>query len=134
MSTVLVVDTDRANRELVQAALHSCGHFSLEAEDGLEALRMLSTVRPDLVLSNPTMSGMSGFQLAQSIRADPTISTIPLVFYSPAYIANELTCDAQRDDMNPGIGKNGDLHALIEAVEDALAAAITGPTSDPAPR
>ena len=121
MSTVLVVDDVAVNRDLVQAVLGHHGHDTLEAKGATEALRLLAQQHPDLVLSDVLMPGMSGFELARAIRADPATRTIPVVFYSAAYISGELgALDADTEVLRV-VPKNGDLSALVEAVEDALA-------------
>jgi CheY-like chemotaxis protein len=64
---------------------------------------------------------MSGFELARAIRADPNTRTIPVVFYSASYIAGELGDRDADATVLRVVPKNGDLSALIEAVDDALA-------------
>lgn len=121
MSTVLVVDDVAVNRDLVQAVLGHHGHATLEASGAAEALRLLGQLHPDLVLSDVLMPDMSGFELARAIRADPSTRTIPVVFYSASYISGQLgPLDADTEVLRV-VPKNGDLSALVEAVEDALA-------------
>lgn len=120
MSTVLVVDDLAINRDLVQAVLGHYGHDTIEANGAPEALRLLAEAHPDLVLSDVLMPGMSGFELARAIRADPATRTIPVVFYSAAYLAGELGPQDADTEVLRVVPKDGDLSALIEAVEDAL--------------
>jgi CheY-like chemotaxis protein len=54
----------------------------LEARDGLDALERARCERPDLVLTDVTMPGLDGFQLAERLRRDERTRRIPLVFLS----------------------------------------------------
>lgn len=120
MSTVLVVDDLAVNRDLVQAVLGHHGHNTIEASGATEALRVLAQTHPDLVLSDVLMPDMSGFELARAMRADPAMRTIPVVFYSAAYLAGELGPQDAETEVLHVVPKDGNLSALLEAVEDAL--------------
>src|SRR5664279_4312209 len=120
MAMVLVVDDRPLYRELVRTALGYCGHDTLEAGDGAEALALLRHRQPDLVLADVVMHGMDGYQLARAIRSDPASRGIPVLFYTSSYLAQEDRPVAAAHGVRPIAGKTGDLTALIEAVQDAL--------------
>lgn len=65
---VLVVDDSKLQRKLLTIALKKWGFEVEEAESGAQALRMASAQRPDLVLSDWMMPGMSGLELCQKFR------------------------------------------------------------------
>ncbi len=65
--SVLVVDDETAIRRLVKAALEQAGLRVLEAGDGIEALHVLDTTNPDLVLTDIVMPGMDGIALALEV-------------------------------------------------------------------
>lgn len=65
---VLVVDDSKLQRNLLTLALKKWGFDVLEAESGAEALRLAADQRPDLVLSDWMMPGMSGLELCQRFR------------------------------------------------------------------
>jgi sigma-B regulation protein RsbU (phosphoserine phosphatase) len=65
---VLVVDDSKLQRMLLTLALKKWGFDVLEAESGAEALRLAADQRPDLVLSDWMMPGMSGLELCQRFR------------------------------------------------------------------
>src|SRR4051794_27772435 len=87
MATVLVVDDVAENRDLVTVLLRGHGHETLEANSGLAALDVLARRPADLVLSDVTMPGMDGYQLARHIRSDPATRQIPVIFYTANYLA-----------------------------------------------
>ncbi len=69
---ILIVDDSTAMRMLVTRALRHAGlgdHAHLEARDGAEALVLVQTEAPDLVLSDCNMPNMSGLELLQRLRA-----------------------------------------------------------------
>jgi DNA-binding NtrC family response regulator len=65
---VLVVDDDEDTRELIAQVLLQAGYDVDEAADGFGALSKVSHVRPDVVVTDLRMPGMSGVDLAQRIQ------------------------------------------------------------------
>lgn len=82
ITTVLVVDDDRAFRELVVDILASEGYRLLQASDGTEALRTVAVERVDLVLTDQRMPGLGGLEL---IRRLQVASDAPAVVLMTAY-------------------------------------------------
>jgi len=66
---VLVVDDSKLQRKLLTVALKRWGFDVAEADCGEAALRMAAVCRPDLVLSDWMMPGMSGLELCRKFRA-----------------------------------------------------------------
>jgi DNA-binding NtrC family response regulator len=81
-ATVLVVDDDRAFRELVVDILRAEGYRLLEAADGETALRLAAGEGVDVVLSDQRMPGISGIELTRRLRAG---SEAPAVVLMTAY-------------------------------------------------
>lgn len=67
--TVLVADDDEISRQVLRALLEQRGHAVVEAADGLEAIGLVSTVRPDLVLMDLEMPRLGGLEAARRVRA-----------------------------------------------------------------
>ena len=83
MNTVLVVDDNEINVELLDAML-SDDYIVYKALGGLEALDVLKTIRPDLVLLDIIMPDIDGFEVIQRIKADPMLEKIPVMFVTGA--------------------------------------------------
>ena len=69
---LLIVDDSRAMRMLVRRALRQAGlghHQIEEAGDGVEALALIESWKPDLVLSDWNMPNMDGINLLKQLRA-----------------------------------------------------------------
>jgi two-component system chemotaxis response regulator CheY len=79
---VLIVDDDPATRMLCSVNLQLEGLRVLEAADGDDGLARARFESPDLVVTDVTMPGLDGFQLAEALRRDERTSRIPLIFLS----------------------------------------------------
>jgi CheY-like chemotaxis protein len=65
---VLVVDDNFQNREVAEGHLVGAGYVAIQAESGEEAITMLATSRPDLILLDVLMPGLDGFETCRRIR------------------------------------------------------------------
>jgi len=77
--TVLVVDDNQENLELLQAYLEDMDCRTVPARDGLQALEIIADSAPDLVLLDVMMPKMSGFEVCKRIKNDPKTSDIPII-------------------------------------------------------
>jgi two-component system sensor histidine kinase/response regulator len=78
--TVLVVDDNFQNREVAEGHLVGAGYRAIQAEGGEQALALLQTQRPDLILLDVLMPGLDGFETCRRIRALPSGPRIPILF------------------------------------------------------
>jgi CheY-like chemotaxis protein len=69
--TVLIVDDNPTGRELSEAALKPLGCALIFAEDGEDALGLIRSRRPDLVLLDLRMPILNGYALMHKLRSDP---------------------------------------------------------------
>ncbi|MBF0260464.1 MAG: response regulator [Magnetococcales bacterium] len=76
---VLIVDDEFLQRLPMREALVQYGFRVLEAENGIEALRLLQNEHPDLVISDVVMPRMDGFDLCQTIRRKNGLKQFPIV-------------------------------------------------------
>lgn len=76
---VMVVDDDPRTRLFARSALEPAGFCVLEACDGYEALQLLETHTPDLILLDLLMPGLDGFATCRAIRCHPTAADIPVL-------------------------------------------------------
>jgi CheY-like chemotaxis protein len=87
---VLIVEDDRDTRELLTSVLFGEGFHAVGAEDGLEALHLLRTVRrrapkvPCLVLLDLSMPRLSGIEFRKAQLADPIVGLVPVAVMSGA--------------------------------------------------
>jgi len=90
---VMVVDDEEDIRISVSQVLEICGYEVIEAENGFDCLKQLEQGRPDLVILDIMMPGMSGWDVAARIKENHEWSAIPIVFLT-----------AKGDDMSRGMG------------------------------
>ena len=80
MSTVLLIDDDEDMLLMTGRWLEKAGHQVVKAPSGEEALRLLSEERPDLILLDYAMPGMSGPEVLKEIRSKTEGSPIPVLY------------------------------------------------------
>ena len=79
--TILVVDDEPDTREATALALRRKGYVVVTADDGTDAIRLITDRPPDLAVVNMMLPGASGFQVAQAVK-DATDGRVPVVMVS----------------------------------------------------
>jgi CheY-like chemotaxis protein len=77
--TVLVIDDDHAAADLIQVILENEGYRVLKAFEGKDGLDVALRERPDVVILDLLMPGMSGFAVAQQMKQVPATRNIPII-------------------------------------------------------
>ncbi|MCC6422654.1 MAG: response regulator [Phycisphaerales bacterium] len=77
--TILVADDETHILHVVSLKLRNAGYRVLTAQDGMEALELALHERPDLVITDYHMPQLSGLELCQKLKADPTTTGIPAI-------------------------------------------------------
>jgi two-component system cell cycle response regulator len=80
VATILLVDDERSVRGLVRALLKSQDHAVVEAENGVQALELVSQVQPDVILLDIEMPGLDGYGVLAALRARSDLADVPVVF------------------------------------------------------
>ncbi len=80
LQTLLVVDDNPVNLQLLHKFLSSAGYRVLVAEDGESALTQAAEVLPDMILLDVLLPGMSGFDACRALRRQESTATIPVIF------------------------------------------------------
>ena len=79
MSTVLIVEDNDKNMKLARDVLQAKGYRTLEAVTGEEGVQLALEKRPDLVLMDIQLPGISGIDAFKQIRGDERTARIPVV-------------------------------------------------------
>jgi len=88
---VLVVDDDTDIRDLVGFKLEQAGYEVRTACDGAAALSVVEQWRPDLVVLDVAMPGLTGYEVCKRFRADAAMAAVPVVMLTARNAANYST-------------------------------------------
>jgi two-component system cell cycle response regulator len=76
---ILIVDDNEHNRAILAARLGAHGYATAEACDGVEALEMVGSEAPDLILLDVSMPRMDGLEVCRRLRSDPNVGLVPII-------------------------------------------------------
>jgi two-component system alkaline phosphatase synthesis response regulator PhoP len=82
---IMVVDDEHSTCHLVRTILKSMGHEVMLSYDGEDALKRLSgdgASLPDLIILDIMLPKLSGYEVAQKLKASARLQNIPIVFFS----------------------------------------------------
>ncbi len=79
-ATVLIVDDEALNRDLLEQELQEAGYRTQSAESGAEALAIAARARPDLILLDAVMQGLDGFATCARLKESEATRAIPVIF------------------------------------------------------
>jgi putative two-component system response regulator len=89
-ATILAVDDELMNRELIAAILGKEGYSVLYAENGEEALAVLGSRVVDVILMDVMMPVMDGFEAVRRIKANESLKNIPIIMLTALSDKNSL--------------------------------------------
>ena len=124
MSRILVVDDDKTTRLVLRRVLTSAGFSTSVAKDGVEALKAIDAGGFDLMLLDVWMPRMNGLELLAKLR---TSKTRPRVVVMTSDDAPETLLKAVREQAFKYVHKPVESSALLDTVQDALAAPESPP-------
>ncbi|HBG46022.1 MAG TPA: response regulator [Deltaproteobacteria bacterium] len=118
---ILLVEDNHMNKVLVKEILTLHGYEIIEAETGTEALKVLTTDRPDVILMDLHLPGMDGVTATRIIKSDERNSSIPVL---------ALTASAQRGEEDKLLSKGFDGYVAkpieMKKLLDAISSSISG--------
>lgn len=102
-ASVLVIEDEPAIREMIEFALRRAGMEARGAANAREALRGLADARPDIILMDWMMPGISGLDLTRRLRREPVTADIPIIM---------LTARVTEDDKVAGLEAGTDDYVI----------------------
>lgn len=119
--TILVVDDNEDNVEILRTYLEAHGYTVAAASDGSTALAKMEQVRPALVLLDVMMPGMDGWQVCRTIKNHPDFGDTRVIMVT-AKSAFEDKFEGMRSGADDYLVKPVDLKELDKKVSRNLAA------------
>ena len=125
MATILVVEDNEDNWDMIARRLQRRGYRVIGATDGQQAVELAARETPDLILMDVSLPVMDGLEATRRIRARPETQTIPII----AVTAHAMSGDRERalavgcDDYH---AKPVELPRLLAQMEALLAREATG--------
>lgn len=119
MPTILLVEDNELNSDMLTRRLNRRGYEVILAEDGEAGVRMAKEHRPDLILMDMSLPVLDGWEATQQIKADAQTKHIPVI----ALTAHAMPEDREHaqavgcDDFEP---KPVDLNHLVSLIESRL--------------
>ena len=86
---LLVVEDIPNVRELLEVTLRFQGYEVISAKNGQEALDILETEKPALIITDILMPKLDGFAMVQQLKSNPKTQSIPVIFLSATYVTPE---------------------------------------------
>lgn len=115
MARIVIADDDADIRELVVFKLRHAGHEVHPVADGASAVEACLADRPDLLILDVMMPGMSGLDAARAVRANPEMADVPIIM---------LTARAQETDVEQGFEAGADDYVVKPFSPRELAARV----------
>ena len=117
---LLVVEDVPDTLKLVELTLTYKGYRVITATNGQEALQIIANERPALIITDILMPRMDGFSLVHRLRVNPETRSIPVIFLSATYVANEDKTFAEAIGVTRFLEKPIDMEVLLKTVADYL--------------
>jgi len=92
MSRILLVEDNEMNRDVLSRLLKRRGYELIFAEDGEEALEVVLTQRPDLILMDISLPRMDGHEATRRLRSQPDFRDLPII----ALTAHAMASDREK--------------------------------------
>jgi adenylate cyclase len=98
-ATILVVDDIPANVRLLQAVLEPRGYEVVSAPDGLVALEVVASAKPDLVLLDVMMPNLDGYEVCRRLRERDETAVLPVIMVTSSGAEKTKAIEAGADDL-----------------------------------
>jgi two-component system KDP operon response regulator KdpE len=121
---VLVVDDEPGILKALDIKLKLSGYEVLTATSGAEAIEIVRTEKPDLVLLDLVMPGVTGLEVLDSVRG---FSQVPVIIFTGHPMVTQL---ALKIGANGSISKPFDPDMLVEKIRQVLSAQQTAKGND----
>ncbi len=117
---ILIVEDDVGSRIVLEKGLRSKGYTVFSAVDGGEALALLEQHKVNLIISDIMMPHMDGYELCRRVKAEPTLSDIPFIFYTATFLGEQEEQLGLQLGAKQYLAKPMELDALVSLIQPLL--------------
>jgi PAS domain S-box-containing protein len=117
---ILIVDDNQDDRQLLRYTVEHNGNEAIEAENGVDGIRIARSSLPDLIISDALMPVMDGFQFLRAIKQEPELCSIPFILFSSSYKEDQDVRLAISLGANAYLFKPKDPVELWEEIKDVF--------------
>ena len=79
MARILLAEDDKQIADMIGFKLSNSGHQIVRAQDGEQAVKLAGQEKPDLILLDAMMPGLSGFEVLRRLKSDSALRSIPVI-------------------------------------------------------
>lgn len=115
MAKILIAEDERDIRDLVAFTLRFAGYEVFAAANGEEAVDLAPQVNPDLILMDVRMPRMTGYEACRTIKLNPELKDIPVVF---------LSAKGQEAEIQQGLEAGAEEYLLKPFAPDQLTSRV----------
>jgi two-component system, cell cycle response regulator DivK len=119
MSLILIVEDNEKNMKLVRDVLQVKGYATLEAGTAEDGLVLAAQRRPDLILMDIQLPGISGIEALKVLRADPATAPIPVIAVTASVMQQDRKHITEAG-FDAYLGKPLDLKEFLATVQRVL--------------
>ena len=119
MSVILIIEDNERNLKLVRDLLQVKGYSTLEAVTGEEGVRLAIEHKPDLVLMDIQLPGISGIDALRILRANPDTAAIPVIAVTASVMQQDRKMITEAG-FDAYVGKPISMKEFLDAVKGGL--------------
>jgi len=113
MKKILIIDDNHQNRLLIKMILEKNGYIIIEADSGINGIKLAEQEKPDLILLDMMMPEINGWEVMKTLKGNVNTMNIPVIIFSALDEISEIDADGY-------ISKPIDLIKLLEIVSEML--------------
>ncbi|OWK26772.1 MAG: hypothetical protein US76_03570 [Parcubacteria group bacterium GW2011_GWA2_38_13b] len=118
--TILFVEDEPTLQKVAGEILRQEGFIVKSATDGEEALRLIKTEKPDLVLLDLILPKKDGFEVLKEIKSDTQTKNIPVIILTNLESTQDVERALELGAMNYLVKANYELNDIVKRVKDVL--------------
>ena len=116
MAKIVIAEDEPDIRELIAFTLRFAGYEVITGSNGQEGYELAKQHKPDLIMLDVRMPKMTGYEACQSIKAEPELAHIPVIF---------LSAKGQESEIEQGLSVGAEEYLLKPFAPDQLTHQVT---------